>query len=186
LDESKEQYNNIVRSSNTKTQQKKLAFLERNLEQLTNVQKQLVEQNSGLKKEVGLAERKLMTRNERIEALTQNVREGEERLAMKSKAFDETIAKFKVKFDNREQNRGVGQGPGGVGFGRIAIPIRGGGPQSAGNGPSTSPNANRGFIQGGGGQGTPRHQSVAGAQVQGQFDSNSPKARSSWFFSSSK
>lgn len=40
LDETREQYNNALRASNNKAQQKKMAFLERNLEQLTNVQKQ--------------------------------------------------------------------------------------------------------------------------------------------------
>ena len=41
LDEIKEQYNNVIRNSNSKAQQKKMAFLERNLEQLTFVQKQV-------------------------------------------------------------------------------------------------------------------------------------------------
>ena len=41
LDEIKEQYNNVIRNSNNKAQQKKMAFLERNLEQLTLVQKQV-------------------------------------------------------------------------------------------------------------------------------------------------
>ena len=41
LDEIKEQYNNVIRNSNSKAQQKKMAFLERNLEQLTMVQKQV-------------------------------------------------------------------------------------------------------------------------------------------------
>ena len=40
MDEIKEQYNNVIRNSNSKAQQKKMAFLERNLEQLTLVQKQ--------------------------------------------------------------------------------------------------------------------------------------------------
>lgn len=41
LDEIKEQYSNVIRNSNNKAQQKKMAFLERNLEQLTLVQKQV-------------------------------------------------------------------------------------------------------------------------------------------------
>ena len=41
LDEIREQYNNVIRNSNSKAQQKKMAFLERNLEQLTLVQKQV-------------------------------------------------------------------------------------------------------------------------------------------------
>ena len=66
LDETRDQYNNVLRTSNNRAQQKKMAFLERNLEQLTQVQRQLVEQNSGLKKEVAIAERKLIARNDRI------------------------------------------------------------------------------------------------------------------------
>jgi len=42
LDEIKEQYNNVIRNSNSKAQQRKMAFLERNLEQLTLVQKQVM------------------------------------------------------------------------------------------------------------------------------------------------
>lgn len=42
LDEMKEQYSNVIRNSNNKAQQKKMAFLERNLEQLTLVQKQVI------------------------------------------------------------------------------------------------------------------------------------------------
>ena len=69
LDETREQYNNVLRSSNSRAQQKKMAFLERNLEQLTQVQRQLVEQNGSLKKEVAIAERKLTARNDRILSL---------------------------------------------------------------------------------------------------------------------
>jgi hypothetical protein len=47
LDEIKEQYNNVIRNSNSKAQQKKMAFLERNLEQLTLVQKQERQPSSG-------------------------------------------------------------------------------------------------------------------------------------------
>ena len=47
LDEIKEQYNNVIRNSNSKAQQKKMAFLERNLEQLTVVQKQVRRRGAG-------------------------------------------------------------------------------------------------------------------------------------------
>lgn len=81
LDETREQYNNVLRSSNNRAQQKKMAFLERNLEQLTQVQRQLVEQNSGLKKEVAIAERKLIARNERIQSLESLLQESQEKMA---------------------------------------------------------------------------------------------------------
>lgn len=80
LDETREQYNNVLRSSNNRAQQKKMAFLERNLEQLTHVQRQLVEQNSSLKKEVAIAERKLLARNERILSLEALLLESQEKL----------------------------------------------------------------------------------------------------------
>ena len=80
LDSTREQYNSILRSSNSKQQQKKLAFLERNLEQLTLVQRQLVEQNAQLKKEVAIAERKLVARGERITGLEGLVAESHQKL----------------------------------------------------------------------------------------------------------
>lgn len=41
LDETREQYNNVIRSASTKEQQRKMTFLERNLEQLMSVQKEV-------------------------------------------------------------------------------------------------------------------------------------------------
>lgn len=80
LDETREQFNNVIRTSNNKAQQKKMAFLERNLDQLTLVQRQLVEQNSSLKKEVAIAERKLFARNERIISLEALLHDSQEKL----------------------------------------------------------------------------------------------------------
>jgi kinesin family member 5 len=80
LDETREQYNNVLRTSNNRAQQKKMAFLERNLEQLTHVQRQLVEQNSSLKKEVAIAERKLIARNDRIHSLEALLSDSQEKL----------------------------------------------------------------------------------------------------------
>ena len=80
LDETREQYKQVLQSSNNRAQQKKMAFLERNLEQLTHVQRQLVEQNSSLKREVAIAERKLIARNERIESLETLLQESQEKL----------------------------------------------------------------------------------------------------------
>ncbi|PWN51431.1 kinesin heavy chain [Violaceomyces palustris] len=180
LDESKEQYNNVVRSSNSKAQQKKMAFLERNLEQLTNVQKQLVEQNSSLKKEVAIAERKLIARNERIQALESHLMESQEKLALQNRKFDEQLQAVKERLNQAREMRPMllaGGGQGGassaLNFGRIAKPLRGGGP--------TAPNPGAGPMV------VNRHPGVSSLQNQyapGNADTNSPKARSSWFFSS--
>lgn len=88
LDETREQFNNVIRTSNNKAQQKKMAFLERNLDQLTLVQRQLVEQNSSLKKEVAIAERKLFARNERIIALEALLHDSQEKLTGEAHRYD--------------------------------------------------------------------------------------------------
>lgn len=200
LDESKEQYNNVVRSSNTKAQQKKMAFLERNLEQLTNVQKQLVEQNSSLKKEVAIAERKLTARGERIHSLEHLLSESQDKLNEQNARYESQMAMLRERFQlarsiapnagNASGGNAVGGGVSGgggggggggpLGFGRIAKPLRGGGNQAAGtSGPQPGPSAVHAGAQ--------RHPGVANVvqQQAAQFDSKSPKARSSWFFASS-
>lgn len=120
LDEIKEQYNNVIRNSNSKAQQKKMAFLERNLEQLTIVQKQvgallavfsfhltddlqLVDQNSALKKEAGIAERKLLARNERIQNLETLLQDADRRLAIQNQKFETQLQSVKERL---EQARG--------------------------------------------------------------------------------
>lgn len=120
LDEIKEQYNNVIRNSNSKAQQKKMAFLERNLEQLTLVQKQvrstpilcyhtltqlqLVDQNSALKKEAGIAERKLLARNERIQNLESLLQDADRRLSIQNQRFEQQLDAVKQRL---EQARGT-------------------------------------------------------------------------------
>ena len=87
LDETREQYNNVLKSSNNRAQQKKMAFLERNLEQLTHVQRQLVEQNGSLKKEVAIAERKLSARNDRIQSLEVLLSDSQDKLTAANHRF---------------------------------------------------------------------------------------------------
>ncbi|KAG5642963.1 hypothetical protein DXG03_001845, partial [Asterophora parasitica] len=117
LDEIKEQYNNVIRNSNSKAQQKKMAFLERNLEQLTLVQKQvgtmnaidipllnrfcakLVDQNSSLKKEAGIAERKLLARNERIQNLEALLQDADRRLSIQNQKFEAQLQAVKERLD---------------------------------------------------------------------------------------
>jgi kinesin family protein 5 len=96
LDETREQYNNVLRASNNRAQQKKMAFLERNLEQLTQVQRQLVEQNSSLKKEVAIAERKLIARNERIQSLESLLQESQEKMAQASQRYAPFFVFFSI------------------------------------------------------------------------------------------
>ncbi|TAQ86834.1 hypothetical protein B7494_g4857 [Chlorociboria aeruginascens] len=171
LDETREQYNNVLRSSNNRAQQKKMAFLERNLEQLTHVQRQLVEQNGSLKKEVAIAERKLIARNERIQSLESLLQDSQEKLTAANHRFEAQIAAVKERLEAAKSGstRGLGSptGPGGFSFGgagsRIAKPLRGGGGSGVG-GDAPIP-------------------VISGLQNE---NSNSSGKRSSWFFSGQK
>jgi kinesin family protein 5 len=131
-----------------------MAFLERNLEQLTVVQRQLVEQNSSLKKEVAIAERKLIARNERIQSLEHLLQDSQEKLTQanhrlvflmrKPKQFCSsftnnlnsfegqlTAVKERLEAAKAGSTRGLGSPTtGSFAFGggsRIAKPLRGGG-----------------------------------------------------------
>jgi kinesin family protein 5 len=159
LDETREQYNNVLRSSNNRAQQKKMAFLERNLEQLTHVQRQLVEQNGSLKKEVAIAERKLIARNERIQSLESLLQDSQEKLTaanhryvffagvlfmLTSHRFEAQLTAVKERLEAAKSGstRGLGSPTGGFSFGgagsRIAKPLRGGGGESTGTIPTIS------------------------------------------------
>ncbi|KAF7731242.1 hypothetical protein EC973_000658 [Apophysomyces ossiformis] len=125
LDETREQYNNVLRASNNKAQQKKMAFLERNLEQLTNVQKQLVEQNASLKKEVVLAERKLIARNERIQSLETLLQDAQEKLISQNQKFEAQLQAVRERLEQARSQKSQNT-MAALSFGRIAKPLRGG------------------------------------------------------------
>ncbi|KAL8748275.1 MAG: hypothetical protein Q9184_007443 [Pyrenodesmia sp. 2 TL-2023] len=176
LDETREQYNNVLRSSNNRAQQKKMAFLERNLEQLTHVQRQLVEQNGSLKKEVAIAERKLLARNERIMSLEALLQDSQEKLTAANHRFEAQLAQVKDRLEIAKQNstRGLSSQPSsgpGFSFGgagsRIAKPLRGGGAFDHANG---------------GGGGGPNLPFISSLQSQEANGSPAGGKRNSWFF----
>ncbi|KAK0503280.1 kinesin heavy chain [Armillaria luteobubalina] len=169
LDEIKEQYNNVIRNSNSKAQQKKMAFLERNLEQLTLVQKQLVDQNSSLKKEAGIAERKLLARNERIQNLEALLQDADRRLSVQNQKFEAQLQAVKERLDQARAQKAATTSS--LNFGRIAKPLRGGG----GTAPPTSVPVP---ISGGGGS-----NANPLARLQNE-ETGSGAKRASWFFNS--
>nr|KAJ3416656.1 hypothetical protein HK105_001192 [Polyrhizophydium stewartii] len=126
LDETREQYNNILRNSNSRAQQQKMAFLERNLEQLTNVQKQLVEQNATLKKDLAVAERKLLTRNERIQNLETLLQDSQAKIEMQNQKYEAQLSAMREKI-RQSQAQQADWGSSWVTSSRIAKPLRGGG-----------------------------------------------------------
>ncbi|PFH54337.1 hypothetical protein AMATHDRAFT_53266 [Amanita thiersii Skay4041] len=167
LDEIKEQYSNVIRNSNSKAQQKKMAFLERNLEQLTLVQKQLVDQNSALKKEAGIAERKLLARNERIQNLEALLQDADRRLSLQNQKFEAQLQAVKERLDQARAQKAAATSP--LSFGRIAKPLRGGGGQ-----PQTNPSVTN--------MSTGTSNANPLARVQNEEGGSAKRA--SWFFSS--
>lgn len=79
-------------------------FLTRNLDQLTMVQKQLVEQNSSLKKDVAIAERKLIARNERIQNLESLLQDAQEKINAQNVKFEGRLQAVRERLD---QARGL-------------------------------------------------------------------------------
>jgi kinesin family protein 5 len=126
LDTVREQYNNALRNANSKVQAKKMAFLERNLEQLTLVQKQLVEQNAQLKKDFAIAERKLAAKNERIQSLEQLLQDAQNKLQTQNQKFESQLQAVRERLDQVKSSKQPVNTF--LGFGRIAKPLRGGAP----------------------------------------------------------
>jgi len=135
LDEAREQYEQLLKNSSNKSLQKRNMFLERNLEQLTRVHQQLVNQNNELRLEKKVSEKKLAARNERIRGLEVLLSSAQEKLQQQSENHATQIAKYKqlvddlkIKLDQaqaRAQNRGRSSSI--TGGARIIKPIRGGG-----------------------------------------------------------
>ena len=113
-----------------------------------------MDQNSSLKKEAGIAERKLLARNERIQNLEALLQDADRRLATQNQKFEVQLQAVRERLDQARcksalQARGVGTdvlsllamkpvAGGGLNFGRIAKPLRGGGGAAAA-GPPASP-----------------------------------------------
>ncbi|ORY85468.1 P-loop containing nucleoside triphosphate hydrolase protein [Protomyces lactucae-debilis] len=145
LDDTREQYNAVLRSTHARTQQKKMAFLERNLEQLTAVQRQLVEQNASLKKEVAIAERKLIARNERIASLEGLLQEAQDKLQQQHGKFEQQLQAVRERLESARTKAPAAQGIASQGMTagmlglfsgtKIAKPLRGGGLPDSPGGP---------------------------------------------------
>ncbi|BFZ55143.1 hypothetical protein PYCC9005_002182 [Savitreella phatthalungensis] len=147
LDETREQYASVLRAANSRQQHKKMAFLERNLEQLTSVQRQLVDQNASLKKEVAIAERKLIARNDRITSLEHLLHDAQDKLMNQNARFEQQLSTVRERLEAariKSSNSTVGtptQSSSSVGSafggffsnagGKIAKPLRGGGSDNA-------------------------------------------------------
>eukprot|EP00696_Hemimastix_kukwesjijk_P008621 gnl/Hemi2/20904_TR6928_c0_g1_i1.p1 gnl/Hemi2/20904_TR6928_c0_g1~~gnl/Hemi2/20904_TR6928_c0_g1_i1.p1 ORF type:complete len:959 (-),score=429.06 gnl/Hemi2/20904_TR6928_c0_g1_i1:260-3136(-) len=139
LDEAKEQYNELLKTSSSSQLKKKVLFLNRNLEQLTLVYQQLVSQNSALRVENQVADRRIARKNERIknlELLLQESRDNVEKLNNHQFALEAERDSYKKLIMPNPSNSDEGRGSislqtsspfNNLGARRIAKPIRGGG-----------------------------------------------------------
>ncbi|KAF5097109.1 hypothetical protein D0Z00_002507 [Geotrichum galactomycetum] len=108
LDQARAQYNLAIRDTNNKQQQKKMALLQRNLEQLTQVQRQLVEQNVVLKKDVAMAHKILDARNDRIQTLESALRDSQNRFNQESELFETKLTYLREKLlEVKKGNNGI-------------------------------------------------------------------------------
>ncbi|KAI9026205.1 kinesin heavy chain, partial [Hyaloraphidium curvatum] len=154
LDETREQYNSVIRSASTKEQQRKMTFLERNLEQLMSVQKELVDQNTNLKKEVTVAERKLAARNERIQTLESLLIDAQEKFRSQQTKFEAELGALRKQLQDAvealERERSGQHGDWLHGSSRIAKPVRGGRAVEEDSAPAPDPlTASNSWIGGG-------------------------------------
>lgn len=103
-------------------------FLTRNLDQLSIVQRQLVEQNSALKKDVALAEKRLTARNERIANLETLLQGAQDTLNNSNARFELQMQAVRERLEQaRLQKSQQGQAAAFNIGSRIARPLRGGG-----------------------------------------------------------
>jgi kinesin family member 5 len=92
-----------------------------------------VEQNSALKKEVAIAERKLTARNERIQSLEQLLHEAQDNFAQQNHQFEQQLQLVRERLEQARAARAANPssipitGVGGLFGARIAKPLRGGG-----------------------------------------------------------
>ncbi|KAI7852325.1 hypothetical protein BDC45DRAFT_407681, partial [Circinella umbellata] len=86
----------------------------------------LVEQNASLKKEVALAERKLIARNERIQSLEALLQDAQEKLITQNQKFEAQLQAVRERLEQARSQQKSQNTMGSLGFGRIAKPLRGG------------------------------------------------------------
>jgi kinesin family protein 5 len=87
----------------------------------------LVEQNGSLKKEVAIAERKLIARNERIQSLESLLGDAQEKLIHQNQKFEAQLQAVRDRLEQARIQKSNQPAMSAINFGRIAKPLRGGG-----------------------------------------------------------
>ena len=133
LDEAREQYESALLQSGTKAKsEKKVVFLEKSLEQLTQTHQKVMSQNHWLRAECEVAQKKIEARDKRVAQLEQNITNQQRRTDEHVSELQQELRELKANLERlQEQNaslqmassRAMASG----GNTRIAKPIRGGG-----------------------------------------------------------
>ncbi|KAJ2377612.1 hypothetical protein GGI05_006845 [Coemansia sp. RSA 2603] len=124
LDDSRNQVSVISRRVNNPNQSQRMQLLEKNVAQLTTIQRELVEQNTDLKKSTSLSDRKLQARTERIEYLETRLHD----LSIQAEAWKRRAEELQTLRNNESVRTNAQPTSGNVlRFSRIAKPLRGGG-----------------------------------------------------------
>lgn len=85
-----------------------------------------MEQNASLKKEVAVAERKLIARNERIQSLETLLQDAQEKLISQNQKFEAQLQAVRERLEQARTQKSQNS-MAALSFGRIAKPLRGGG-----------------------------------------------------------
>ncbi|CAN6641170.1 hypothetical protein TRVA0_018S01948 [Trichomonascus vanleenenianus] len=124
LEQAKEQYNMAIKN---KSQQRRMALLQRNLETLTTVQQKLVKQNSDLKNDIVMSNKLLQARNERIEHLEQSLIRSQQALLEESEEFESKLTYLRNKVVLLSQKNQTIVHDDDMPHPKIVKPLRGGG-----------------------------------------------------------
>jgi len=145
LDEAREQYESALLQSGTKAKsEKKVVFLEKSLEQLTQTHQKVMSQNHWLRAECEVAQKKIEARDKRVAQLEQNITNQQRRTDEHVSELQQELKELKANLEQlQEQNASLQMASSRAmtsgGNTRIAKPIRGGGRRQGGQQASNPP-----------------------------------------------
>ncbi|KAJ1667030.1 hypothetical protein IW140_002242 [Coemansia sp. RSA 1813] len=125
LDDARSQISTLSHRATNPNQPQRMQLLEKNVAQLTLMQKELVMQNSDIKKEAALSERKLHARTERITYLENRLQDANNQ----AEAWRRKAEELQSLRNHEAARSSTAHSSGGnvLRFSRIAKPMRGGG-----------------------------------------------------------